>query len=66
MMTYLTNVMTTDSFNKEIKLFTLGDFFIARFESLFQRYYDEMQRLVMQRYLAGAAWSMLSVVASAA
>jgi ATP-binding cassette subfamily B protein len=64
MMAYLTNVMTTDSFNKEIKLFTLGDFFIARFERLFQRYYDEMQRLVVQRYLAGAAWSMLSVVAS--
>jgi ATP-binding cassette subfamily B protein len=64
MMNYLTNLLTTDIYNKEIKLFTLGDFFIARFSMLFQRYYLEMRGLVIRRYVAGAAWSMLTVLTS--
>lgn len=64
MMAYLTTVLTTDTYNKEIKLFTLGDFFIDRFQELFERYYAENRSLVIRRYLAGAAWSMLSVLAS--
>jgi ATP-binding cassette subfamily B protein len=64
MMAYLTNLMTTDSYNKEVKLFTLGDFFIERFGNLFQRYYAENRALVIRRYLAGAAWSMLTVLTS--
>src|SRR5437868_10658427 len=51
MMGYLTNLMTTDVYNKEVKLFTLGDFFIERFSNLFQRYYGEMRALVIRRYL---------------
>jgi ATP-binding cassette subfamily B protein len=66
MMAYLTTLLTTDTYTKEIKLFTLGDFFVNRFQALFDRYYIEMQRLVIQRYLAGAAWSMLTVLASSA
>jgi ATP-binding cassette subfamily B protein len=64
MMSYLTNLMTTDIYNKEVKLFTLGDFFIARFSRLFQRYYAEMRGLVIRRYIAGAMWSMLTVLTS--
>jgi ATP-binding cassette subfamily B protein len=64
MMAYLTNLMTTDSYNKEVKLFTLGDFFVDRFSKLFQRYYDETRGLVIRRYLAGAAWTMLTVLTS--
>jgi ATP-binding cassette subfamily B protein len=64
MMNYLTNLLTTDIYNKEIKLFTLGDFFIERFSSLFRRYYVEMRGLVIRRYMAGAAWSMLTVLTS--
>src|SRR5215472_9115997 len=64
MMGYLTNLLTTDMYNKEIKLFTLGDFFIERFSDLFQRYYREMRGLVIRRYVAGAAWSMLTVLTS--
>jgi ATP-binding cassette subfamily B protein len=64
MMGYLTNLMTTDMYNKEVKLFTLGDFFIQRFSGLFQRYYGEMRSLVIRRYLAGAIWSMLTVLTS--
>src|SRR5207248_1002622 len=59
MMQYLTNLMTTDTYNKEVKLFTLGDFFVERFSKLFQRYYAEQRALVIRRYLAGAVWSML-------
>ena len=64
MMSYLTNLMTTDIYNKEVKLFTLGDFFVDRFSKLFQRYYLEQRGLIIRRYLAGAAWSMLTVLTS--
>jgi ATP-binding cassette, subfamily B, bacterial len=64
MMSYLTNLMTTDTYNKEVKLFTVGDFFIARFSHLFQRYYAENRALVIRRYVAGASWSMLTVLTS--
>lgn len=64
MMSYLTNLLTTDIYNKEVKLFTLGDFFINRFSGLFQRYYSEMRGLVIRRYVAGALWSMLTVLTS--
>ncbi|HYY89941.1 MAG TPA: ABC transporter transmembrane domain-containing protein, partial [Chloroflexota bacterium] len=62
MMSYLTTLMTTDSYAKEVKLFTLGDFFVDRFQRLFERYYAENRGLVIRRYLAGAAWSMLTVL----
>ena len=64
MMSYLTNLMTSDTYNKEVKLFTVGNFFIERFSNLFQRYYAENRRLVIRRYLAGALWSMLTVLTS--
>lgn len=66
MMNYLTDVLTTDTFTKEIKLFSLGSFFIRRFAELFDQYYDENRRLIIRRYLAGALWSMLTVLASGA
>ena len=36
-MLYFTNVMTIDDFNKEIKLFNLGDFFIKQYRRLADR-----------------------------
>jgi ATP-binding cassette subfamily B protein len=64
MMAYLTNLMTTDVYNKEVKLFTVGDFFIERFSNLFKRYYAQTRSLVIHRYIAGAGWSMLTVLTS--
>jgi ATP-binding cassette subfamily B protein len=64
MMSYLTNLLTSDTYNKEVKLFTVGNFFIERFSNLFQRYYAENRSLVIRRYLAGAGWSMLTVLTS--
>ena len=34
LMTYLTALLTTDEFNKEIKLYTLGDHFIGKYETI--------------------------------
>lgn len=65
MMSYLTNVLTTDSFNKEIKLYTLGDHFIDRYDDISQSYYEETRSLI-QRYLAGFGWGALTIVASSA
>jgi ATP-binding cassette subfamily B protein len=66
MMNYLTSLMTIDAYAKEVRLFTIGDFFIQRFAKLFERYYAENRALVIRRYLAGAAWSMLTVLTSGA
>ncbi len=66
MMSYLTNVLTTDSFNKEIKLYTLGDHFIDRYDDISQGYYEETRSLLVRRYLAGFGWGALTIVASSA
>ncbi len=66
MMSYLTNVLTTDSFNKEIKLYTLGDHFIGRYDEIAQGYYAETRSLLIRRYLAGFGWGALTIVASSA
>jgi ATP-binding cassette subfamily B protein len=64
-MAYFLTLLTTDTFAKEVKLFTLGRYFVERFRVLAQGYYDEQRALVTRRYLAGYAWSTLSTVASA-
>ncbi|HET9659538.1 MAG TPA: ABC transporter ATP-binding protein [Thermomicrobiales bacterium] len=66
MMSYLTTVLTTDSFNKEIKLYTLGDHFIDRYDEISQGYYEETRSLLVRRYLAGFGWGALTIVASSA
>ncbi len=66
MMSYLTTVLTTDSFNKEIKLYTLGDHFIDRYDEIAQGYYAETRGLLIRRYLAGFGWGALTIVASSA
>jgi len=64
LMSYLTTVMTTDTFNKEIKLFTLGDHFINRYSRIADDYYVETRQLLVRRYLAGFGWGALTIVAS--
>jgi ATP-binding cassette subfamily B protein len=65
-MFYFINVMTVDDFNKEIKLFNLGDFFIKQFRHLAQKFYDENKKIVVRRYLASFFWSGLSIGANSA
>jgi ATP-binding cassette subfamily B protein len=64
LMAYLTNLLTTDTYNKEIKLFTLGDFFTRRFSDISIKFILENQGLVVRRYLAGFFWGALTILAS--
>jgi ATP-binding cassette subfamily B protein len=63
-MSYYNNLLTTDTFNKEIKLFTLGDFFIGGYHRLAERFYREARALVVPRYLSSFGWGLLSNVAN--
>ncbi len=64
MMSYLTTLMTTDTYHKEVKLFNLGSFFNDRYRNIFDVYYEENRALVVRRYLAGYAWGALSTLVS--
>jgi ATP-binding cassette subfamily B protein len=64
LMSYFTTVMTTDTFNKEIKLFNLGDHFIGRYRTVSDDYYQETRDLLVRRYLAGFGWGALTILAS--
>ena len=63
-MNYLTTLLTTDTYSKEISVFTLASFFTSRFRKLADTYYNEQQRLVVRRYLAGFAWGSLTIIVS--
>jgi ATP-binding cassette subfamily B protein len=62
-MQYLLNVVTTDTYAKEVKLFGLADHFIRRFGLLSDVYYDRQRRLVTRRYLIGNLWGLISTLA---
>jgi ATP-binding cassette, subfamily B, bacterial len=64
LMTYLTTLLTTDEFNKEVKLYTLGDHFIDRYRTIADGYYEDTRRLLVRRYLAGFGWGALTTIAS--
>lgn len=61
-MLYLFRLMTFDTYNKEIKLFSLGHFFIKQYEELAGEFYKENKKIVVGRYLAGFAWGSLSLL----
>lgn len=63
-MLYLLTLLTTDTYAKEVKLFTLGNHFLRQFRTLAQGYYEDQRALVTRRYLAGYAWGALSLIAS--
>ncbi len=63
-MNYLSSLMTTDQYVKEVKLFTAGDHFIDRYQTIATDYYTETKRLVVNRYLAGFGWGSLTTLAS--
>ena len=52
-MDYLTTLVTTDTYAKEVKLFDLGPYFIDRFRKLSKVYQDRQRGLVVTRYFAG-------------
>jgi ATP-binding cassette subfamily B protein len=63
-MYYFNRVMSVDDFNKEVKLFNLGDFFIRRYHFLAEKFYEENKSVLTRRYLAGFFWTALTVAAN--
>lgn len=65
-MAYLNNLMTTDTYNKEIKLFSLGNYFTTEFKRLAQKFYDENKGILVKRYLTNFAWTGITGLANSA
>ncbi len=63
-MFYFTQVMTVDDYNKEIKLFKLGQFFISQYRHLAEKFYRENRGILVRRYLTSFFWSGLSIAAN--
>jgi ATP-binding cassette subfamily B protein len=63
-MSYLTSLMTTDQYAKEVKLFTAGDHFIDRYNRVAEGYYQETRSLLLRRYTAGVGWGSLTTLVS--
>jgi len=66
LMAYFVTLMTTDTYNKEVKLFNLGEFFIGRFWDLATSLYKQDKKLLVRRYSINFGWSGLTVVANSA
>ncbi|MDQ3513295.1 MAG: ABC transporter ATP-binding protein/permease [Chloroflexota bacterium] len=64
-LSYLTTLMTTDEYAKEVKLYTLGDHFLTRYRRTADTYYEETRSLLLRRYLSGFGWGALTILASA-
>lgn len=63
---YLIRLMTTDTYNKEIKLFNLGPFFIRQYDDVAEELYQQDKKIVVPRSLVGFGWGGLSNLANAA
>ncbi|GAC1474011.1 MAG: ABC transporter ATP-binding protein [Chloroflexota bacterium] len=64
-MLYLLTLLTTDTYAKEVKLFTLGKHFVGRFREIANTYYADQVAVIARRYLAGYAWGAISLAVSA-
>src|SRR5713226_4292258 len=62
---YYIHIMTHDQYNKEIKLFRLGHYFIQRFQRLAEHFFEESKNILVRRYLTSLVWTSLSLVANA-
>ena len=65
-MTYLVNLVTVDSFAKEVKLFGLGQYFIERYRLIAKAFYDTQRSQVISRYLTGFALGNISTLVTSA
>ncbi len=65
-MAYYNQLLTTDTYNKEVKLFTLGGFFLRLYRERAQQFYEQAKSIIVPRYLASFAWGALSLLADGA
>lgn len=63
---YITELLTTDTYNKEIKLFNLANFFTERYATLSREMFEEDRQLQSRHTLISLLWSVVPVLASAA
>ncbi len=63
-MSYIQSLMTTDTYNKEIKLFTLGNYFITQFRQFANKFYEENKVILLRRYLMNFVWTGLTGAAN--
>ena len=61
-MTYMVNLVTTDSFAKEVKLFGLGNYFIERYRLIANVFYDTQRAQLVRRYLTGFGLGNISTI----
>lgn len=61
-MMYFLDLLTKDTYNKEIKLFNLGQYFTDKWEEISIRFYKENRALVKSRYMMGFVWGSLSII----
>ncbi|GCE14546.1 ABC transporter ATP-binding protein [Tengunoibacter tsumagoiensis] len=64
LLSYFMLLMTTDAYNKEIQLFNLSDFLIARFWDLATKLYEQDKKLALRQYFTNFGWSNLSSIAN--
>lgn len=63
-MSYIQSLMTTDTYNKEIKLFTLGEYLITQFRRFANKFYEENKSILLKRYLMNFVWTGLTGAAN--
>src|SRR6184192_4266814 len=61
-MTYMVNLVTTDAFAKEVKLFGLGQYFIERYSLIARAFYDSQKSQMVRRYMTGFALGNISTI----
>ena len=61
-MGYFLDLLTRDTYNKEIKLFGLGSHFLVRWKAIADRFYRENQSLFTRRALMGFLWGNLTTL----
>jgi len=61
-MGYFLDLLTKDTYNKEIKLFGLGEHFIGRWKVFASRFYRENLALLKRRSLLGFLWGSLTTL----
>jgi ATP-binding cassette, subfamily B, bacterial len=65
-MTYYNQLLTTDTYNKEVKLFTLGTFFLDLYRQRARAFYEQARSIIVPRYLASFGWGAASLLADGA
>ncbi|WP_336053792.1 ABC transporter ATP-binding protein [Streptomyces sp. CA2R101] len=61
-MDYLSTLVTTDTYAKEVKFAGLGPYFADRYRRLGEEYYRRQARLVRGRNLVAVTWGLLSLL----